>query len=139
MSHIWTCKCDYAHCKALTTHRHKKPDDKHFMPREKPHACMHKLTDPEWKCELIYVTPEKSTNILCMAWSPFQGGRLFVNFKGGAHYTYHNIPWSYFNDMTIAPSWGKFLNSEIKGKFEFTKPAEQVHFDTDEPEEEWEF
>ncbi len=150
MSHIWTCECDFAHCKMVTTHRHKKPGDLYFIPRTKPATCIHAVTDPDWKCKLIYIEPEKSSNILSAAWSPFQGGRLFMNFKNGGHYVYLGVPWAFFNDMTIAPSWGKFLNKEIKKNYEYVELSAQYEFDTDapdylavsadaDPEDGWEF
>ncbi len=42
---------------------------------------------------------------------------LEVKFKNGKTYRYADVPEELFNQLCAADSCGKYLNSEIKGKF----------------------
>lgn len=46
---------------------------------------------------------------------------LFVEFKNGGVYAYNGVDEPLFDRLRRADSIGKFLNSEIKGKFPFVK------------------
>lgn len=49
-------------------------------------------------------------------------GTLTVKFKSdGAIYDYFKVPLNTWKSLLVAPSIGKFINSEIKGKFEYKK------------------
>ncbi len=50
------------------------------------------------------------------------GKDLFVNMRGGS-YRYIDVPESHYVGMVSAESAGKYLNSEIKGSFDFEKLA----------------
>lgn len=59
-----------------------------------------------------------SSNVSTVA---YEDGYLFVRFKGGTHYKYKDVPQGVFNNLLQAESKGKFLNAEIKGKFDFER------------------
>ena len=42
-------------------------------------------------------------------------------FKSGTTYHYSDVPKEVHDDLMKAESKGKFLNTDVKGKFEFTK------------------
>jgi len=46
---------------------------------------------------------------------------LHVIFKDGSHYIYEGVPESLFEELTMAPSKGSFLNREVKGAYQHTK------------------
>lgn len=46
---------------------------------------------------------------------------LSVTFNNGAIYEYYKFPWEKFAKFRISESQGKFLNSDINGKYEFKK------------------
>jgi hypothetical protein len=46
---------------------------------------------------------------------------LTVVFKNGGAYRYNKVPGSIYESFVVSDSKGKYLNSEIKGKFEFMK------------------
>lgn len=43
---------------------------------------------------------------------------MTVKFVGGKKYQYQNVPKNIFENLTNAESSGKFINMEVKGKFE---------------------
>jgi hypothetical protein len=46
---------------------------------------------------------------------------LFVTFISGTVYAYKKVPESVYNDMKAFREKGVFLNTNIKGKYEFEK------------------
>lgn len=64
--------------------------------------------------------PAKSSNIEATAYDAATN-TLHVRFMGGATYTYDNVPPALYEAMHKAPSIGKFVNSQIIGKFKTTK------------------
>jgi hypothetical protein len=48
-------------------------------------------------------------------------GNMVVQFKNGTEYLYKNVERSVYDEMTMTESAGKFLNSVIKGKYEYEK------------------
>jgi hypothetical protein len=50
-----------------------------------------------------------------------EGGDLVVSFTNGTDYLYKGVPTEVYDAMEKAESVGKFLNSQIKGKFQFEK------------------
>ncbi|RLA02459.1 MAG: KTSC domain-containing protein [Gammaproteobacteria bacterium] len=52
---------------------------------------------------------------------------LEVEFKrGNARYIYHQVPLVIFEGMQAADSKGSFLNSNVKGTYEYTRLKEPV-------------
>lgn len=47
--------------------------------------------------------------------------KMRVVFKTGATYDYFNVPKDVYERAEQAESIGKFINSEIKGKYEYKK------------------
>lgn len=45
--------------------------------------------------------------------------RLYVTFLSGKVYAYLNVPEEVYEEMKAAFSKGKFLNENIKGKYDF--------------------
>lgn len=55
------------------------------------------------------------------------GTKLRVRFKGGATYEYAGVSEDLFAELVTAESVGKFVNAEIKGKYDSRKlEAEEV-------------
>lgn len=46
---------------------------------------------------------------------------LTITFNNGAIYEYYKFPWAKFTKFRMSESQGKFLNSNINGKYEFKK------------------
>lgn len=46
---------------------------------------------------------------------------LFVKFKGGAVYNYHDVPYEVAKGFFDAESKGKYLNQHIKGVYAYKK------------------
>lgn len=63
------------------------------------------------------MTPD-SSNIAQIA--KIDGG-ILVQFKNGSMYSYAGADDEVFESFTKAESVGKFMNAQIKGKFEFKK------------------
>jgi hypothetical protein len=63
-----------------------------------------------------HLTPDSSTiNSI-----DHNGDKLIVEFKNGGTYHY-DAPASVFDEMKAAPSAGKYLHANIKGKFNHAK------------------
>jgi hypothetical protein len=48
---------------------------------------------------------------------------LIVQFKNGSIYAYKSVPKTIYDAMLEAPSPGKYLNSEVKGRYTYEKKA----------------
>jgi hypothetical protein len=46
---------------------------------------------------------------------------LTITFNNGAIYEYYEFPWDKFTKFRMSESQGKFLNSNINGKYKFKK------------------
>ena len=46
---------------------------------------------------------------------------LYVKFLNDTNYVYANVDENIYNELMKAESHGKYLNSNIKGKFDYTK------------------
>ena len=46
---------------------------------------------------------------------------LFVEFKNGSVYQYFDVPEQVFEQMTSAPSRGKFLAQVVKGTYRYAR------------------
>jgi hypothetical protein len=62
---------------------------------------------------------ENSSNVAAVAYTDI--GALLVTFKGGSQYIYKHVPEEVYEEMTKTESAGKYLNVNIKGKYEFEK------------------
>lgn len=49
------------------------------------------------------------------------GNDLIVEYKSGAKYRYKNVSNDLFESLKSAESKGRFMNSEIKGKFDYER------------------
>jgi hypothetical protein len=65
---------------------------------------------------------ENSSNVAAVAYTDI--GALLVTFKGGSQYIYKHVPEEVYEEMTKTESAGKYLNVNIKGKYEFEKIEE---------------
>lgn len=64
-------------------------------------------------------TPAKSSNIAATAYDPASQS-MAVTFKGGKTYVYHDVPQEVHSAMGKADSIGKFIGSNVVGKFKHT-------------------
>ena len=46
---------------------------------------------------------------------------LIVEFQNGNVYSYSDVPRQVFEELQNAPSKGRYLNENIKGKYNYTK------------------
>ncbi len=51
----------------------------------------------------------------------YLGEDLIVEYKSGVQYKYKNVPEQVYNDLMSAESKGKYMNANVKGKFEFER------------------
>ena len=51
----------------------------------------------------------------------YDGTDLIVEYKSGSKYKYSNVPNDLFESFKTAESKGRFMNSEIKGKFNYER------------------
>jgi len=61
-----------------------------------------------------------STNIKSVEYNT-DAKELIVEFSAGAKYAYTNVPNEVYSKLLLAESKGKFVNSEVKGKFEYRR------------------
>ena len=62
----------------------------------------------------------ESSNIAAIG---HRDNKLFVNFKNGSLYSYDGVEKELLDEMLKADSKGKFLNREIKGRYNYLKLA----------------
>ena len=51
----------------------------------------------------------------------YEGTDLLVEYLSGVQYKYKGVPKELYEKLLEADSKGRFMNSEIKGKFEFER------------------
>ena len=51
----------------------------------------------------------------------YENKKLYVQFKSGAIYFYKDVPATVYKEMLNADSKGKYLNAQVKGKYEYQK------------------
>lgn len=61
-------------------------------------------------------TTIQSTNIKTAAW---ENETLTIEFHNGRTYRYLKVPVTIYNGLIEAPSAGRYLNTQVIGKFEF--------------------
>jgi hypothetical protein len=62
----------------------------------------------------------ESSNVAAVGYDEEQES-LYVEFKSGSTYKYLEVPFYAYEEMLSADSIGRYLNKEIKGRYEFTK------------------
>ena len=65
----------------------------------------------------IQFTEVKSSNIISVG---HDGTNLYVNYKSGT-YKYENVDRSIFESLLTSDSKGKFMNENIKGRYNYIK------------------
>jgi hypothetical protein len=65
----------------------------------------------------IQFTEVKSSNIISIG---HDGTNLYVNYKSGT-YKYENVDKSVYESLLTSDSKGKFMNENIKGKYNYTR------------------
>ncbi len=70
----------------------------------------------------IVMLPVESSNIAAIGYDPIER-TLQVNFLSGTRYRYFSVPQWRFDEFVATPSKGRYLNSEIKGAFDYTRVA----------------
>jgi KTSC domain len=66
----------------------------------------------------------ESSNLAAIGYD-FTAGDLYVAFKQSGTYRYIGVPVRIYHDMQAAASKGQFLETKIKGKYEYVKIAEK--------------
>jgi hypothetical protein len=65
----------------------------------------------------IQFTEVKSSNIISVG---HDGTNLYVNYKSGT-YKYENVDKSVYESLLTSESKGKFMNENIKGKYNYSR------------------
>ena len=71
----------------------------------------------EVKLVKVKLIPVTSSILQAIGYDPV--GILHVQFKGGAIYTYENVPLGLYEELKSAKSVGAFFMANIKGKKEY--------------------
>ena len=66
------------------------------------------------------LTPVRSSTVAKVGYNP-ETSELLVEFSSGAQYRYEAVEKEVYDSLLGAESVGKFLNSNIKQKYEFQK------------------
>ena len=68
----------------------------------------------------VELTPVTSSTIDAFGYDQALN-ELYVQFKSGATYTYAGVSESVYSELCEAESFGKFLNANIKGTYDYIK------------------
>lgn len=68
----------------------------------------------------VSYTPVSSSNVAAVG---YEDSDLYVKFNNGSEYKYSGVPSSIYEQLLNAPSVGSFLNSNIKGSYNFERIA----------------
>ena len=77
---------------------------------------LHDKTFKEIIDHMKHNTPT-SSNVESMDYDP-RAEELIVHFRSGASYKYYHFPEDKWEEVKSAPSTGKYVNEQIKGKYE---------------------
>lgn len=70
------------------------------------------------------LTPVDSTNVAAVGWT-FRlrtfTRTLIVQFHNGSVYEYFGVPRSVYKDFLLTPTPGKYLYSNVKGRYDFER------------------
>jgi hypothetical protein len=69
--------------------------------------------------EIVMINVQ-SSNVASIGYS-IEEKILRIKFNYGGIYDYINVPAYVYQLMLVAPSKGKFINQELKGKYQFKK------------------
>jgi len=88
----------------------------HALPYELSAQIQAAIADPGE----IVMLPVESSNIAAIGYSDVERV-LQVDFWSGTRYRYFGVPQRKFDEFLAAPSKGRYLNSEIKGEYDFER------------------
>lgn len=91
---------------------------RHGLPRELIAQVQSAISQPG---EVVMI-PVESSNIAAIGYSDVEGV-LLVDFLSGTRYRYSAVPAWKFEAFLAAPSKGRYLNSAIKGEYDFERVA----------------
>lgn len=69
---------------------------------------------------MIARTPVNSSNVKSVGYAD---GTLSIEFNSGGIYHYEGVPIEKYNELVASDSIGRFISSEIKGKYRSEKQA----------------
>jgi hypothetical protein len=96
----------------------------HYKSYWNSNLCLNYEKSINWaenKVKSKWIETPESSNIAKFS---YHNDTLTVVFKNGGKYAYFGVPSSIFEGMKGSESKGKFINSEVKGKFEVQKVEE---------------
>lgn len=64
--------------------------------------------------------PVSSSNVAMIGWRR-ETEDLFVRFSSGARYVYHGVNEDTYTKFLEAPSKGKYLHTQIKGRYSYER------------------
>ena len=67
----------------------------------------------------------ESSNISAVGYD-MSFGSLIVEYKSGAKYQYKEVPYEVYENLIKAESKGRFINENVKGKFEYNRITEAL-------------
>lgn len=67
----------------------------------------------------------ESSNISAVGYD-MNFGSLIVEYKSGMKYQYKNVPYELYENLLKAESKGRFVNENVKGKFEYNRLVEDM-------------
>ena len=67
----------------------------------------------------------ESSNISAVGYD-MSFGSLIVEYKSGTKYQYKNVPYEVYENLLKAESKGRFVNENVKGKFEYGRITEDI-------------
>ena len=67
----------------------------------------------------------ESSNIAAIGYDT-KFGNLIVEYKSGARYQYKNVPYELYENLLKTESKGRFVNENVKGKFEYGRITEDI-------------
>lgn len=67
----------------------------------------------------------ESSNISAVGYD-MNFGSLIVEYKSGNKYQYKNVPYELYENLLKAESKGRFVNENVKGKFEYNRLVEDM-------------
>lgn len=70
--------------------------------------------------EIKWVSTPTSSNVERIGYDK-ERQKFYVDFNKTGTYEYSGFPEEKWNDALNAPSIGKFINEEVRGKYEFEK------------------
>lgn len=73
---------------------------------------------------VIQWTPVESSNVAAIGYENHDDelkAELYVRFKSGLEYVYHDVPAGVVQEFLDADSKGKYLNEHIKGAYAYEK------------------